>query len=187
MSIRCVPEVEHFPYDKNLKSSTVKFKISSTSKKTYKVLIKGGTEAFIDHIKIHKPILADFKVKEEAFTARSLNVANRRNIAILIVADPATWEEIDSLVEANRELAETVCTLQKDVVDYFKKLLSPPLAVKWQLNVEEEVVGVDYVSSTGTKPGFARGRDFASLFPPATSILLNSLLPTMQLSGVAAI
>ena len=57
--------------------------------------------------------------------------------------------------------------------------------MKWQLIVEEEVVGVDYVSLTGTKPGLARDRDFVHC-PPATSILLSSLLPRMQLSGFAA-
>ena len=44
----------------------------------------------------------------------------------------------------------TVCTLQKDEFDNFKKLLSPTLAVKWQLIVEEEVVGLVYVSLTST-------------------------------------
>ena len=37
--------------------------------------------------------------------------------------------------------------------------------MKWQLTVEEEVVGVDYVSLTGTQLGLARGRDFAILSP----------------------
>ena len=82
------------------------------------------------------------------------------------VADPAANRvQIDNLVEANRELTETVRTLQKDAVDYFKKLLSPALAVKCQLIVKEEVGGVDYVSLTGTKPGLIRAMNFTSLSP----------------------
>ena len=37
--------------------------------------------------------------------------------------------------------------------------------MKWQLIVEEKVVGVEHVSLTGTKPGNARGMDFATLSP----------------------
>ena len=51
---------------------------------------------------------------------------------------------------------------KKHTFDYFKKLLSPALAIKWQLIVEEEVVGVKNVSLTGTQPGLVRGRDFTS-------------------------
>ena len=88
--IRFVPEAEHVPDKKNSgKSSTVRFKISSVVKKTYKVLVDGGTEAFTNHIKVHKTILADCKVKEEAVAARSLLLSNRREIVALTVADPA--------------------------------------------------------------------------------------------------
>ena len=90
--------------------------------------LEGGTESFINHIKIHKTITADCKVKEEAVAAPFLILANRQDIATLTMVDPVTnKEEINDLVEANRELAETVCTLQKDVFDYFEKLLSPAL------------------------------------------------------------
>ena len=77
----------------------------------------------------------------------------------------ANQAEIENLVEANRELTEIVCTLQKDAFDYFEKLLSPALVVKWQLIVKEEVGGVDYVSLTGTKPGLISAMDFSSLSP----------------------
>ena len=84
----------------------------------------------------------------------------------LTVADPVLNQaEIENLMEANREVSETVCTLQKDTVDYFKKIFLPTLPVKWQLIVWEEVVGVDYVLLTGTKQGPTRGRDFTSLSP----------------------
>ena len=86
--IRFVPEQEKEDYVKITgKSATVKFKISPTVEKTYKVLSTGGTEAFINHIKVHKTILADCKVKEEAVAARSIHIANRRQIEILTVAD----------------------------------------------------------------------------------------------------
>ena len=64
--IRFVPEQEPSNDKKKMdKSSTVQFKISSTVEKTYKVLSTGGnTEAFINHIMVHKTILADCKVKE---------------------------------------------------------------------------------------------------------------------------
>ena len=65
----------------------------------------------------------------------------------------------------NKELTETVRTLVKDAFDYFEKILSPILAVKWRKIVEEEVEGTDFVSLTGTKPGKARGRDFLVLSP----------------------
>ena len=56
--IRFVPEQEPDNDEKKTdKSSTVKFKISATVEKTYKVLPIGGTEAFINHIKMHKTIL----------------------------------------------------------------------------------------------------------------------------------
>ena len=52
--IRFVPEAEQATDEKKTdKSSTVKFKISATVKKMYKVLTTGGTEAFINHIKVH--------------------------------------------------------------------------------------------------------------------------------------
>ena len=49
----------HFPFvsgvvppqhKKQGQLATIQFKISSTVKKTYKVLLEGGTKAFIDHI-----------------------------------------------------------------------------------------------------------------------------------------
>jgi hypothetical protein len=164
--IRFVPDKVHVPDEKSSKSSTVKFKISTTVEKTFKVLVEGGTEAFINHIKVHKTILADCKVKEQTAAARSLIQANRLDITALTLEDAlGNQEEINNLVEANRELTETVRTLIKDAFDYFEKILSPVLAVKWQLIVEEEVNGVDYVSLTGTKPGNARGMDFQSLSP----------------------
>ena len=135
--IRFVPEVEHVPDNKkNGNSSTVKFKILSTVKKTYKVLVDGGTEAFINHIKIHNT-LADCKVKEEVVVARSLIIANRRKIASLTVADPAANQaEIENLVNANRELTETVRTLQNSSTSPGCKVAvdsegrSPPLSRK---------------------------------------------------------
>ena len=42
--------------------------------------------------------------------------------------------------------------------------------------------GLDYVSLTGTKPGLARGRDFAAL-SPANSVLSSSLQHNMQLNA----
>ena len=64
--IRFVPETEQATDKKKTdKSSTVKFKISATIEKTYKVLTTGGTEAPINHIKVHKTILAEGKVKEK--------------------------------------------------------------------------------------------------------------------------
>ena len=105
-------------------------------------------------------------VTVSAIVARSLLISNRHKFAALAVAGLAANQvEIGNLVDAKRELTETVLTLQKDAFEYFKKLLSPALAMKWQLIVEEEVVGVDYVSLTGKKPGLARGRDFAALSP----------------------
>ena len=96
-------------------------------------------------------MLADCKVKEEAVAYHSLILANRREITTLTVADlVANQEETGNLVEANHELAETIRTLQKDTFDYFKKFLSSALVVKWQLIVEEEVVGLVYVSLTST-------------------------------------
>ena len=165
--IRFVPEQEKEDDEKLTgKSATVKFKISPTVEKTYKVLSTGGTEAFINHIKMHKTILADCKVKEEAVAARSILIANRRQIESLTVADAvANQVQIENLKEANRELKETIRTLQKDAFDYFEKLLSPALAVKWQLILKEEIGGTDYVSLTGTKPGIVRTMDFSSLSP----------------------
>ena len=62
--IRCVQDVQNVQDEKNGRPSIVKFKMLSTVMKTYKVLVKGGTEAFISHIRIHKIIIADCKVKE---------------------------------------------------------------------------------------------------------------------------
>ena len=51
-------------------------------------------------------------MKEEVVTARSLLLVGRRDIAPLTVADTAANQvEIKNLVDANRELSETVCTL----------------------------------------------------------------------------
>ena len=77
----------------------------------------------------------------------------------------ANQVQIENLNEANRELKETIHSLQKDAFDYFKKLLSPALAVKWQLILKEEIGGTNYVSLIGTKPGLVRTMDFGSLSP----------------------
>ena len=70
--------------------------------------------------------------------ARSSLLVNRRQIETLTVADAvANQVQIENLNEANCELKETICTLQKGVFDYFDKLLSPTLAVKWQLILKE--------------------------------------------------
>ena len=47
MPIGFLHTVAHVPSEKNGKSLTVKIKISPTIKKTYKVLVEGGYEAFI--------------------------------------------------------------------------------------------------------------------------------------------
>ena len=167
--IHFVPEVIPPPDEKQGKSATVKFKSSSIAKKMYKVLLEGGTEAFNNHIKVHKTILSDISVKAEAVATHALMVENRRTIADLTVADPSTNQaQIVDLVTANHELADTVRTSQKDAFEYFEKILLPELAVKWQLIVEEEAVGVDYVSVTGIKPGNSRGKDLLT-FNPAIS------------------
>ena len=60
--------------------------------------------------------------------ARSLIITNRRNIVTLTVADPvANQEQIDNLVEANRELTETVYTLQKTRLTTSKSIFHLPL------------------------------------------------------------
>jgi hypothetical protein len=118
----------HVLDENNSKSLTVKFEITSTVKKTYKVLKEGGTEAFINHTKVHKTIMADCKVKEEGVAARSLVLANRCNIATLTVEDPqAHQEEIINLVEANHELTETVRTLQKTRLTTSNSFFHQPL------------------------------------------------------------
>ena len=68
-------------------------------------------------------------------------------------------------MESNREFSEAGCTLQKDVFDYFEKLLSPAFVMIWQLIAREEAEGADYISLTSTKSGLTRGRDFTSLSP----------------------
>jgi hypothetical protein len=70
--IRFVLEVAHVPDEKNGKSSTGKFKILSTIKKTWKVLVEGGTGVVIDNTKVRRTIMADGKVKEEEVAAPSL-------------------------------------------------------------------------------------------------------------------
>ena len=103
-------------------------------KKTYMILVEGGTKAFITHIKVNKLIMSYCQMKEEAMTGGSLIIPNRHKIAVLNVSDPqANLVEIDNLVETNCKLQDTVRTLQKDVFDYLEKLLSPELAVKWWL------------------------------------------------------
>ena len=47
--IRVIPEVAHILDEKNGKSSTAKFKISSTVKKMHRVLVEGGAKALINH------------------------------------------------------------------------------------------------------------------------------------------
>ena len=112
-------------------SLTVKFTLSPTIEINYRFLVEGGTETFINRIKVHKIVMADCKVKKEAVVAQSLMLTNWRKILALIVADPATNRvEIDNRIEANCELAETVCTLQIDAFYYLEKLLSPALVVK---------------------------------------------------------
>ena len=70
-------------------------------------------------------------MKGEAVAVRSLILANRRKIAALTMTGPqANQEEIENLVDTNRELAETVHTLQTDAFGYFEKLLSLALVVK---------------------------------------------------------
>ena len=79
-------------------------------------------------------MLADCKLKSEAVAARSILLANRRKIETLTVADPvANQVHIENLNKANRELKETIHSLQKDAFDYFEKPFSPALVVKWQL------------------------------------------------------
>ena len=61
-------------------------------------------------------------MKEEAAAARSLLLANWHKMAALTVAEPAANQvEIENLVDANRELTETVFTLEKVAFDYSKK------------------------------------------------------------------
>ena len=98
--------------------------------------------------------------------ARPILLANRRQIETLTVAGAvANWVEIKNLNKANRELKETICSLQKGAFDYFEKLLSPALVVKWQLILKEEIGVTDYVSLTSTKPRIVRTMDFSSLSP----------------------
>ena len=80
------------------------------------------------------------------------------------MADPvANLVQIENLLEANWK--NTIRILQKDTFDFFEKLLSPALAVKWQLIFKEEIGGVDSVSLTGTKSGLIRNMNFSSLSP----------------------
>ena len=83
-----VPEGIPPSEEKQGKAATVKFKISPTIRKTHKVLLKGCTEAFINHIKIHKTILSDISVDAEAVVASM--VQNRYKLEDLTVADPVT-------------------------------------------------------------------------------------------------
>ena len=65
-------------------------------------------------------------MKEETVAARSLLITNQRKIETLTLADPAVNQvQIENLVEANRELKETIHTLQKDAFNFFEKLFSP--------------------------------------------------------------
>ena len=88
MPVCFVSEVIPPPNEKQQQSATVKFKMSPTVKKTYKVLLKGGTEAFINHIKVHKSILSNISVEAEAVAAHALIAENRRKIADFTMADP---------------------------------------------------------------------------------------------------
>ena len=106
-------------------------------------------------------MLADWKAKEEAVAVHSLIIANRSKFVALTAADlQAKQEEIENIVDANHELAETGHNLQKKAFDYLKKPLSSALVVEWQLTVEEQGVGMNYISLTGTTLGLTRGRDF---------------------------
>ena len=67
-----VPEVIPPPDEKSGKLATAKFKISPTVKKTYKVLLEGGSRALINYIKVHKTILSDILVEVKVVTARAL-------------------------------------------------------------------------------------------------------------------
>ena len=63
---------------------------------------------FINHIKVHKTMLADCKMKEEVITARSLFLSKRNDIAALTVDDPVVNQvKIEKLAVTNRELTET--------------------------------------------------------------------------------
>ena len=82
--------------------------------------------------------MADVSVEAEVVTACLIIAENRCETADLTVVDPvANQVQVENLLNANHELVEMVRTLQKDVFGYFEKLLSPKLAVKWQLIVEE--------------------------------------------------
>ena len=78
----------------------------------YKVLTTGGTEAFINYVKVHEKILTGCKVKEEEVAACSILIANRREIENLALAHPvANRVQIENLLEATCELKETIRTL----------------------------------------------------------------------------
>ena len=82
------------------------------------------------------------------------------------MADPAENQvQIENLANANREVVETACTLEKDMFDYFEKFLSPELSVKWQWIVKEQALGVDHVSLTRGTSGRARSKDFTTSRP----------------------
>ena len=70
MPICFVPVITHVPHKKNGKPLTVKFKISSTVKKTYKVLVEGGTETFINR---HPDVSPKKKTKKKFLERRSNN------------------------------------------------------------------------------------------------------------------
>ena len=68
--IHFVPAVISPPKNKQGQPATVKFKISSTLKKMYKVLLGGSTEAFVNHTKVRKTNLSDISVEAEVIAAR---------------------------------------------------------------------------------------------------------------------
>ena len=74
-----VPEVIPPPDEKQGKLATVKFKISPIIKKSYKVFLEGGTEAFIKHIKVHKTSLSGISVEAKTVAARALMIENRQS------------------------------------------------------------------------------------------------------------
>ena len=103
----------------------------------YEILLESGTEAFINHIKVHKTFFSDITVEAEVVVACAFMAENRRKNADLTMTDPvANQTKIDDLLMANRDFNNTVRTLQKNVFDYFETPPLPELAVKWQLIVE---------------------------------------------------
>ena len=82
-----VPEVIP-PSMRSKGNLTVKLKMSPTVEKSHKVLLEGGTEAFINHIKAHKKILFGYSVEAETVIAGTLITKNQLKIPELDVPDP---------------------------------------------------------------------------------------------------